>query len=164
MMPMRQLNERKSDPARWPQWTALLWLAIWSLGGAGCQSTNNPAPDALASVTITNRTPAEIAAATQSVFARNGFEGGAAGPNQFRFQRPGSRMDNLAYGGVLGGKITVEASVSMRELTAGTMLLVCTARLVADAGEPVFQEDHKVRRLDRESYQKMLNEIQAQLK
>jgi hypothetical protein len=52
----------------------------------------------------------------------------------------------------------------MRELGAGSTVLACNAKLVADAGDPVFQEEHKVRRLDRKPYQKMLNEIQEQLK
>jgi len=138
-------------------------FGLLSLGGAGCQSTSAPGANSLASVTITNRTLEEIAASTQVVFTRNGFQGTRSGALQFTFQQPASRMDNLAYGSFVNPNLTVRALVNFEKLGEGLTMVVCSARLVADAGNAVFEDDYRVRRLGSGRYQKILDEIKAQL-
>jgi hypothetical protein len=155
-----------SNAVSLPRAFAIFSLALLlGLCAMGCQSTpSGPAPGSLASVMITNHSLAEIAAATEAVFARNGFRkvGGAA--NQMTFERPGSGMDNLAYATWMSKGVTVRAVVSLLEQADGSSILACDPQLVEDAGDPFFEDKHKVRRASKGLYQDMMKEIAVQLK
>jgi hypothetical protein len=145
------------------RWTAL--AAVLGLLFAGCQSFSSNPGGSLASVTIANRTMPQIATATEAVFASKSFTGGPTGPNQFSFERPGSRMNDLAYGSlVFKEKVTVRVVVTMQPLYDNQILLSCKAWLVEDDGDPVFQDKHRVRPLQKWPYQELLRDIQDKLK
>ena len=145
----------------------LLRLAVvplLALGVAGCQSFNSPPENNLASVTIINHTLPQIAGAIQTVFDTHYFQGGQTGPNTFTYQRPGSRMNNLAYGSYFfDEKVTVRVVVNVQPVDGGRFLLTCNASLIEDEGDPVFQDTHHVRTLRKWPYEQLLNDIKAQV-
>ena len=131
---------------------------------AGCRSFNSPPTNNLASVTINNRTMPQIATAIQTVFATHYFQGGKTGPYEFTYERPGNRMNNLAYGSYFfDEKVTVRVVVKVRPVYGTQYLMSCNAALVEDEGDPVFQDSHRVRMLRKWPYERLLKDIQAQL-
>jgi hypothetical protein len=131
---------------------------------AGCQSFNRPPANNLASVTITDRTMPQIATAIQAVFATHYFQGGQTGPYEFTYQRPGNRMNNLAYGSYFfDEKVTVRVVVNVRPVYGSQFLLSCNAALIEDEGDPVFQDTHNVRLLRKWPYEQLLLDIKTQL-
>jgi hypothetical protein len=131
---------------------------------AGCQSFNSPPTNNLASVTITDRTMPQIASAIQTVFATHYFRGGQTGPYEFTYERPGSRLNNLAYGSYMfDEKVTVRMKVKVQPVYGSQFLLSCNAALVEDAGDPIFQDTHHVRWLRKWPYEQLLKDIRTQL-
>jgi hypothetical protein len=138
--------------------------AVVLLLAAGCQSTSSAGDDSLASVTIANRTLAEINTATLGVFRRNSFTGGQISPGQYRFERAGSAMNRLAYNDLFGEGVAVRVYVSVAQLDAVSTRVSCKAEIVQDPGDPVIEDSYKVRKFQKKPYQDLLNEIQARLK
>jgi hypothetical protein len=131
---------------------------------AGCQTFNSPPANNLASVTITNRTMPQIASAIQEVFATHYFQGSQTGPYGFTYERPGNRMNNLAYGSYMfDEKVTVRVKVNVQPVYGGQFLLSCNAALVEDANDPIFQDSHQVRLLRKWPYAELLRDIRTQL-
>ena len=129
-----------------------------------CQSFNSPPGNNLASVTITDRTMPQITSAIQSAFGAHYFTGGQTGPYQFTYQRPGSRMNNLAYGSYFfDEKVTVRVVVNVRPVSRSQFLLSCNAWLIEDESDPVFQDAHQVRPLRKWPYDQLLQDIRKQL-
>jgi hypothetical protein len=155
-----------SQPSRGSdrRWLGLLLAPLLLALGAGCQNFKDPPDNNLASVIVTNRTPAQISGAVQTVFATHYFQGGPAGVNRWVYQRPGSRMDNLAYANFFfNQKVTVRVTVNAEPVHGGRFLLSCNAALVEDASDPAFRDSHQVRSPQKGPYQQLLKEIQTQL-
>jgi hypothetical protein len=134
------------------------------LVSTGCQNLNTPPANSLASVTITNRTMLQISNAIQDVFVAHYFAGGQTGPAEFTYERPGSRMNNLAYGSYMfDEKVTIRVKVMVQPLSNNQFNLSCQAALVEDAGDPVFQDSHQVRFLRKWPYEQLLRDIRKQV-
>jgi hypothetical protein len=130
----------------------------------GCQSFKHPPTNNLSSVTITNRPLPQVASAINTVFAQHYFQGGESGPGEFTYERPGNRMNNLAYGSYFfDEKVTVRVVVTVSPAYGDRLLLSCNASLVEDAEDPVFEDDHPVRLLRKWPYEELLREIRKQL-
>ena len=149
--------------------TKLILLALAGVLAAflftGCQTfSDNPAPNALASVIVTNQPMSAIAQATATVFANHAFSGGQTGPNQFTYHRLGSRANNLAYGSYeFNEAVTVRIVVKIQPMNATSTMVSCRAWLVEDAGDPVFSDSHQVRELRKWPYEQLLKDIKTQL-
>lgn len=145
-------------------WIWILLAPVMLAWAAGCQSFKNPPDNNLASVIITNRTMAQISGAVQTVFETHYFTGGPSGPGQFTYERPGSRMNNLAYANFMfDEKVTVRVNVNVQPVYGGQFILSCNAALVEDAGDPVFKDTHHVRSLQKWPYEQLLKDIKTQL-
>jgi hypothetical protein len=131
----------------------------------GCQTFNdNLEPNALASVTVTNKPVSAIVQATATVFANHGFTGGQTGSNQYTYHRLGSRINNLAYENYeFNEPVTVQIVVNILPLNANSTEIACKAWLIEDAGDPVFSDSHQVRLLRRWPYEQLLKDIKSQL-
>ncbi|HUL51438.1 MAG TPA: hypothetical protein VLU94_02515 [Candidatus Nitrosotalea sp.] len=128
---------------------------------AGCSSLSKDASNTVASITITNHSYLEIASATETVFARHEFKGGRSGSSQLTFEKPGSTLDAVVRGDWLDRKVIERAVITIRQQRENRMLVDCDARLVAAAGDSVFEESYRIWGTDKKHYQEMLNEIQA---
>jgi hypothetical protein len=148
-------------------WMKALTLALPAalvIVTTGCQSFDEPATSNLASVTITNRPMADVQAAVTNVFVARQFTGGQSGTNQFTYRRPGSRADNIAYGSYMFDRsVTVKVVVTTQQQAAGEIVVGCNAWLVESENDPVFQENHPVRRFGRGPYEQLLKDIKTQV-
>jgi hypothetical protein len=140
--------------------SAGLWLCA-----TGCQPFKpEPPHGSVASMTITNRSNAEIGSAIQSVFVSSGFQGGPSGPNQYTYERSGSRMDNLAYANYFFNEpVMIRVTVTLSSFTAGSTMVSCQAWLVESANDPVFEDSYQVRKLRKWPYEQLLKDIRKQL-
>ena len=146
-----------------PRLLAALGLLMAAIG-CGCQSFNSPPDNNLASVTITNRSMSEISGAIQKVFESHYFQGGPIGPDRFIYERPGSRMNDLAYGSYMFKEnVTVRVTLNLQPVYGNQILLSCNAALIEDAADPVFKDTHHVRSLQKWPYQDLLKDIKQQL-
>ena len=131
---------------------------------AGCQSFKDTPTGYLTSVTITNQPMAAIEKATTTVFITHGFTGGSTGPDEFTFERPGTRWNDLAYGNAMFNEtVTVRVVVKIRSLDAQRTFVGCNAWLVDAPNNPVFEDSHAVRKFREWPYEQLLDEIQKQL-
>ena len=142
---------------------AALPLAFLLLA-TGCQTTSGSGNDSLASVTVSNRTMAEINTATLGVFRRNSFVGGQTTPGQYRFDRAGSALSRLAYNDLFGEGVAVRVYVTVTPLDGVVTRISCRAEIVQDPGDPLIEDSYKVRKFQKKPYQDLLNEIQARLR
>jgi hypothetical protein len=146
------------------KWTWLLLLAALYVGATGCQSFKPTGTDYLTSVTITNRPMMDVTNTTVTVFISHGFTGGPTGPGQFIFRRPGSAMDQVAYGSyVVQQAVTVKTQVTVQQMTPDSILVGCNSWLVKSENDPTFEESYPVRAMRKGPYEELLREIQKQL-
>jgi hypothetical protein len=142
----------------------LCLLVCMGLCATGCQSLNSSSDDNLCSVTITNKSTADVTSAIRSVFTNHGFTGGQTGPDQFTYERPGSEADNLAYGNYFfGEKVTVRVVVTLTQTDASMIQVACNAALVEAEGDMTAQDTYKVHQLGKRPYEDLLKDIQTQL-
>lgn len=137
----------------------LAWLTT------GCQSFKSAPDDCLASVVVSNRTPAEINTAVLGVFRRNSFQGGQTSSGHYRFERAGSTMNRLAYGDLFGAGVAVRVLVSVTPMpgTVSTRIS-CNAEIVQDPGDPIVEDSYKVKKFQKKPYQDLLDEVANRLK
>jgi hypothetical protein len=148
--------------------TQLLCIyALLALAGAGCGLTK-PGSASFASVTIKGHPPDEIAGVTAQVFQEDGYVGGSMKGHPMVFQKEGSRMTDMAYGGVAdtfyGAKTLVRVKVDIVTLGADSHRLQCQAYVVKDAGDSFFEEEQRLTNVRRGPYQSLLNKVAKQLK
>ena len=143
-------------------------LALVIAFGTACQSTTKPpSPSSFASVTITNRLPEEIRRAAEQIFQADGFQIFTSSVGEMVFEKEGSRMNQLAYGGLIATQendrtwIRVKANIS--DLGAGAHRLQCQAYLVPHRGDSFFEEEHRVSNLSRRPYQTLLDQVAKRL-
>ena len=145
----------------------LLWLTRFltrlalalALASVGCQ-TPPKGERPLASVVIPGQTPAAIRDAARRVFEEEGYTG-VWGVMSMVFQRPGSTLDNLAYGGWDLSSVTVRVELTIAEVGTVGHRLDCDVHLVRNAGDHVFEDSHK--KTGKGGYQKMLDRVRDQL-
>jgi hypothetical protein len=134
------------------------------LAGSGCQSTGDKSAGHFAAVEIRGNTPGQIGAMTGTVFQEHGFKETEPGFDRLVFEKPGSKMNNLAYGGWMGETpVWVRVKVSVVPIAEASFRLQCRAYLVQDKGSPI-EEEKRIGNMHRGQYQKMLEEVAGRLK
>jgi hypothetical protein len=150
-----------------PPARAAAFAAVAALGlcVAGCHSVpSNPAPDTQTSITLTNRSGAQIDQAVRTVFTAHGFQGGPSAPNAYTYQRLGSRQNNLAYGDFMFDElVSIRVVLTLQQLDALSTRLSCSAWMVEGADDPVFEDQQPPRKIRKWPYQELLGEIRGQL-
>jgi hypothetical protein len=145
---------------------SLLLVVLLALAGPGCGITK-PSGASFASVTINGHTPEEIARATVRVFEEDGYRGGSMPGHPMVFQKEGSRMSDIAYGGVAdtfyGAKTMVRVKVDIVRLGEASHRLQCQAYMVRDAGDSFFEDEQKLANIRSGPYRSLLNKVARQL-
>jgi hypothetical protein len=140
-----------------------VFLLLICCGSWGCRSTQEGSPSAFASVIIKERPLTEIRDVTCKVFEKHGYMNVTAGKKlDFIFEKEGTKMNTLTYGGWMG-KIWVRVKVYVEPEAGDAYLLRCDAYMVADHGDPFVEEEHKLTRMKRGTYQDLMAEIKATL-
>ena len=132
----------------------------------GCGATK-PASASFASVIIRGHSTEEITKATVAVFQEDGYSVRAV-DGKLIFDREASRMNNIAYEGVVGahyGAQTLErVKAALVEIGADAYRLQCQAYIVKDAGDTFFGEEQKLANIRSRPYQNLLDKVAERLK
>lgn len=153
------------------------WKSTLRVGGlailfgvlfGGC-STGQPAPASFASVLIPNQSLEQIHATTVMVFKEAGYSAKRVPDGTMVFEKEGSRGDQIVYGGLGGAAyssaVTVRVKAEIVNLAGqDARRLQCTAYIVNDAGQGVFEDKKRLARFRRGPYQQLLEEVAARLK
>jgi hypothetical protein len=136
----------------------LLLLAALGLVATGCKTAPYPAPPAVVSVVLQNRSMADITRAAQAVFTIHGYQGGQIARGQMVFQGMAGSMNNLTDDNyTFDNLITVRAVLTLNQVDANSVLVTCSATLLnAGGGQPTAQ-------LRTQPFQEILQDIQSQL-
>ena len=139
-------------------------LCIALTGGCGLFK---PGSASFASVKIANHSPEEIAQTTTQVFLADGYRGGGTG-GRMVFEKEGSRMDNIAYEGIVGthygAQTVLRVKAEIVDLGHGVHRLQCQAYMVRDAGQGFMEEEQRLANVRSRPYQSLLNRVADQLK
>ena len=163
---MKRNTTARSPKLQFPLLVPAL-AALLALAGAGCGATK-PGSASFASVVIKGHSPPEIARVTAQVFQEDGWVGGSMKGHPIVFQKEGSRMTDLAYGGVAdtfyGAKTVVRVKMDLVSLGSDSHRLQCQAYIVKDPGDPFFSQEQKLANVRSGPYQSLLNKVAKQLK
>jgi hypothetical protein len=142
-----------------------LWFA---LAGVGCGSLGGPASASFASVTIENRSLAEITSTTAKVFAADGYRGGMSGASTMVFDKEASRATTLSREGVVdtysGAQTVNRVKVEIVAVGETGYRLQCKAFVVRNAGDRILQEEVPLANIRSAPYQSLLNKVKKELK
>ena len=118
----------------------------------------------MASVEISNATTAQIAATTKKVFINDGYEVARQSPATMIFLKPGSRMDDIKYGGLMNEEgVWVQAVLNISEKANGIHWLSCDVYMVKKIDDDFFRQETKVLKLFGGEYQRLLNKIKKEV-
>jgi hypothetical protein len=131
---------------------------------AGCQSATAPGSGNHASVSISGATGKTIRQAVASVFQHDGYTLVSGSQEPMVFERPASSWDSAKWGGWgHGGIVMMRVKIRVEMITAGTHVVTCSAFYVTDSGDRVFEDEHRLMLLNRQPYQKLLEEASRQV-
>ncbi len=137
------------------------------LAGTGCRSLSEPASSSFASVTIKNHSAEEIAKATVSVFAADGYQAGVGSSGEMVFQKEASRGTTLARDGIVatqGGASSLNrVRAQIVPVSTGVYRLQCKAYMVSGAGDAFFENEVALAHIRSGPYQSLLNKVAKQL-
>jgi hypothetical protein len=145
----------------------LLMVFLAGTVATGCHSTK-PGSASFASVVIHNRSLPEVQQATLMVFREDGYAGAPAGADSMVFEKEGTRLNDIAYNGVIGTHYGQRSAIRVKsqivELGGNSWRLQCQAFTVRDAGDPFFSEEIPMTNLRGAPYQVLLNKVADRLK
>ncbi len=130
----------------------------------GCQSARGPGGMSHASVQIRGHSVADIQQTATKVFQEENYRLAIATSEEMVFERPGSRLDALKWGGWSGKGVTMRVKVGLSQLTDGSYLVEANAYAVQNSDDPFFRTESRNLLLNRRPYQKLLDEVARRLK
>ena len=140
-------------------------LATASTALVGCKSLDKPASASFASVRIQGHTPDQIRAATVVVFQLDGYTATEVQRSEMVFEKEGSRWDQIAYGSwVNDAPVWIRVRASMVPLSADVFRLQCQAFKVRNKGDPLAEDEVKIRNNHSKPFQALLDKVLGQLK
>jgi len=129
----------------------------------GCATMSGKAKG-MASVEISNATTAQIAATTKKIFINDGYELARQSPTTMVFSKPGSRMDDIKYGGLMNEEgVWVQAVLNISEKANGIHWLSCDVYMVKNKDDDFFRQETKVLKLFGGEYQRLLNQVKKEV-
>jgi hypothetical protein len=139
-------------------------LALSLPGWVGCQSAKEPGSMSHASVQILGRSLADIQQTATAVFREQAYALTTATPEEMVFDRPGTRRDALKWGGWTGQGVTMRVKVRLIAVLDGGYRLQADAYAVQNSDDPFFSSESRNVLLNRQPYQKLLDETARRLK
>lgn len=153
-----------STPMRFGLTTLVTLVLLGTiLGSSGCASAARGGPASFASVVIENHTTDEIRDAAVQVFTSNYYVTKLSGTDILVFEKLGSAMDNLAYGGWAPNEVSLRVKVYLSPAGSTAYLVSCEAFMVRYAGDAVFEDEQRLLKIRRGPYQRLLEDVQARL-
>lgn len=145
-------------------WRDLFLLICLGLLTPGCHSPPKTPSNRLASVTIKNGTREQIETAIRTVFDKHGFQlSSRRDAGALIFERKGTFMNGLVYGDWYSGGVWERVNVYYGDPEPGRTVVECDAYMVQEPDDPLFQSERKAYKTRRHLYQKLLEEVAAEL-
>ena len=117
----------------------------------------------MAWVEITGASIQQISAAAKKVFIQDGYEIVAEEPGKLVFEKSGSRMNDLTYGGLANQEgVWVKIVVAIKERGNSTYWVSGDAFMVKNKDDDFFREEIKVLKLFGQEYQRLLNRVKKE--
>jgi hypothetical protein len=129
--------------------------------GGGCQTGGGSGPSA--SVVIESRDYDRIKFLVTEVFQEHGFQRLYTNRTTMTFDKAGSTMSNLLYGGWEPRTVGDRAKVSINPNGPGAFRVDCYAYRVTDRGDRLMEEEKKLGSAASGKYRKILAEVQARM-
>jgi len=118
----------------------------------------------MASVLLHTGTSEQVRQALRDIFAENLYRPGVSqGPDRLVFERPGSSMDEIKYGGFFENNIWVRVKVNISRFGDTDHLVEADAYIVRNHDEGFFEEEQKLYKISKGPYQKLLNEVEKRV-
>jgi hypothetical protein len=143
---------------------AITLLAVALTFLVGCQSAKEPGSSSHASVQIPGHSLAEVQKTVTAVFGEEGYALTQPGPPEMVFERPGSRSDALKWGGWWGEGVVMRVKVLVSKSDNGDHLLQADAYAVQNSADAFSRTESRTMLLNRQPYQKLLDESARRLK
>jgi hypothetical protein len=117
----------------------------------------------MAWVDVSGRTPEQVAAAAKKVFIEDGYELIEHNGTQLVFEKPGSRMKDIAYGGLANEEgVWIKAVLNINPKDNNTCWVSCDAYIIKDRDDDFFRDDQKVLKLFGREYQLLLDRVKRE--
>jgi hypothetical protein len=152
------------DGGRMKRFALFLCIVFFSaMLVSGCAVMSGKAKG-MAWVEISNATTEQIAATAKKVFINDGYEVAKQDPAAMVFLKPGSRMDDIKYGGLMNEEgVWVQAVLNVSEKGSGIHWLSCDVYMVKKMDDDFFRQETKVLKLFGGEYQRLLNQIKKEV-
>jgi hypothetical protein len=132
------------------------------IGCAGREITQGRAKG-MAWVDISGKTPEQVAAAAKKVFIDDGYELIEQNGPELVFEKPGSRMQDFSYGGLLGQEgVWVKAVLKITAKDNDVCWVSCNAYMVKNRDDEFFRDETKVLKAFGREYQQLLNRVKQE--
>jgi hypothetical protein len=133
-----------------------------------CSSTKAKAPvtDSLAAIEVKGRSLMEVARALSETFQEAGFNPVPVAPGRdtrLVFERPGSTKDTVVYGDWSLTRLWYRAKLRITRTDPDTQLVTLDAFRVFSHGEAHFEEEKKLGKMSRGTYQEILEKAKVKL-
>lgn len=136
----------------------LLVVAAGVLITVGCRTTDTSGTGSMAFVAITNCSLGAASGATIDVFENNGYKLARRDKETLVFEKPASKMNDLAYGNWMEAKLWDRVKVHIKQVSESIVQVHCTGYMVRDKGGATEEEVKPIRR---GAYQKLLDQVVA---
>jgi hypothetical protein len=136
-------------------------VCLGGFSAAGCRTAGNSPGSRFAWVVIRGNTPGQIENVTREVFVENGYLSATSRSNTMVFERKGSALDEVAYGGLINQAVWVKVTADVVPVGEAAFRLECNAYRVEDKGTPTEEETRLWRS---HPYQKLLDQVATRLK
>jgi hypothetical protein len=142
----------------------VLLLILLGLLTPGCKSPPKPLSNRLASVTIKNGTREQIENAIRIVFEKHGYQlSTKRDAGALIYEKKGTFMNGFVYGDWYSGGVWERVNVYYGDPEPGRTVVECDAYMVQEPDDPFFQSERKTFKTRRHLYQKLLEEVAAEL-
>ena len=131
---------------------------------AGCRLAHEPGGVSHATVQINGQPLETVQLATAAVFGEEGYSLVHRSAESMVFERAGSRRDASKYGGWSGEGVTMRVYVAFTALANAGYRLQADVTVKENESNPFFEDENRAMMLNRRPYQKLLNEVESQLK
>jgi hypothetical protein len=126
----------------------------------GCKSAPKTGSSWMASVLLTNKTPAQIRVTAIEVFQADGFRLKSRQTNELVLDKPGNALQDVLYGGLSSGT-WARAKLRVREAGPDVHCLEANAFRVEDHDDRALETERKM--LKSAFLQKLLDAVKARL-
>ena len=145
-------------------WRASALALLWTLLLTGCRSLSESETAGFASVDIRGHSTEEIIQTTAVVFREDGYTLRTAEGTRLTFEKDGSGLGHLAYGGWGSGAVVLRVRTELVPGAAGVLRLQCGASMVRYAGDRVLEDEQRLAKARRAPFQSLLDETARRLK